>query len=74
MTYPTLAQVEAADRFHLCEWSRFLPSPGEMAAGTEDFPAVLEREAQVMHRIVTRLRDMGGMTPSISKALGWEKR
>lgn len=60
MQFPTLEQVEAADRFQLCRWHRFLPS------------ATNEQDHQIQNRIYCRWREAGGFTPEISKAIGWE--
>lgn len=73
MTYPTLEQVNAADRRQVCTWYRSLASPGWWAVGKEDFREVLEREAKVMDRICERLKELGGFTPEISKSIGWDK-
>ena len=54
----TLAEVESADHEQLCRWWRFLPS---MRVGDP-----------VSDRLVQRLKDLGGMTPEISKRIGWE--
>lgn len=56
--YPTLKEVENADRRQICSWYRFLPSP--------DKPEKVE----VMNRIVERFKQFGGFTPEISKELG----
>lgn len=72
MTYPTLEQVENADRTQLARWYRFLPSPGRLAIGTSDFQAVMDREVAAMKRITDRFVAMGGFTPEISKAIRWE--
>lgn len=58
MEYPTMKEVEKADRTQLCRWYRFLPSP--------------EREAQavILKQIVRRFKEAGGMTPAISKEIG----
>lgn len=75
MKYPTLKEVEAAGRYDLCRWARFLDSPG-LSAVYED-PEVLEaqskREAIISTRISERLKEFGGFTPEISKSLGWRK-
>ena len=73
MTYPTMEQVESADQVQLCRWHRFLSSPGMGAIGKKDFAVVMEKEALVMVRIQERLKAAGGMTPAISKEIGWEK-
>lgn len=59
MNYPTLEQVEAADRYTLCKWMRFLHLTGD------------EAEQEVMLRICERHKESGGFTPEISKRLGW---
>lgn len=84
MAYPSLEQVEAADHEQLTRWSRFLPSPGASAipddpgeGGTlpdgwqERVEQVRLAEAPVLDRILRRLQDLGGMTPELSKRIGW---
>lgn len=71
MTYPELAAVESANKIQLARWMRFLPSPGEAAAGTGAFHTAFEREAAVMERIIKRFAEAGGWTPEISKTVGW---
>lgn len=77
MTYPTLEQVEAADRVQLCRWYRFLPGPGMAAidsgAETDICYAEIDREAKVMDRIVARHKELGGFSPEISKLIGWKE-
>ena len=72
MPYPTMEEVDAASRTQICRWYRFLPSPGIAAAGTDKFDAALERELPIMKRISDRYKELGGFTPEISKALGWD--
>lgn len=60
MDFPTIDQVNQADHIQLCKWQRFLPS-----AGTE-------QERVVQTRIWDRYRENGGMTPEISKRIGWQ--
>ncbi len=60
MQFPTLEQVEAADRYQLCKWHRFLPS-GEN-----------EKEYKIQDRIFARWKEEGGFTPEISKSMGWK--
>ena len=74
MNYPTMEEVEKADRLTICRWFRFLPSPGTRAIGKPNFNEVLEEEVKIMNRIDGRLKEFGGFTPEISKALGWEAR
>lgn len=69
--YPTMEQVESANRFQLARWTRFLDSPGMKFIGTDQFEAALDREVAIMNRICERFQEMGGMTPEISKLLGW---
>ena len=73
-----MEQVEGADIVQLCRWSRFLPSPGQNAIGkdeswfdNETFETLMQREAAVMNRILERQKELGGMTPEISKRIGW---
>lgn len=75
MDYPTIDQVNAADRERLCTWWRFLQSPGTQAFVTSPDPveisAAIDREALVMQRIRERFFEAGGFTPEISKRIGW---
>ncbi len=68
--YPTMDEVEKASHYQICSWYRFLDSPGLRSIGEEDFNEVLEEEGKIMDRITARLKEFGGFTPSISKALG----
>jgi hypothetical protein len=61
MNYPTIQQVEQADREQLCRWYRFLLSP----SSDEQFHA--------MEAICDRLRALGGFTPELSKKIGWKE-
>ena len=78
MKYPTMEQVESARIMQLCEWTRFLPSPGQNAIGKDEawfndetFDSIMQREVAVMDRILERQKELGGWTPQISKSLGW---
>lgn len=71
MDYPTLQQVEAADREQLGEWYRFLKSPGLAYLDSPDFNKKLEEEGEIMDLIVMRFKAMGMFTPELSKKLGW---
>ena len=73
MTYPTLDEVNAANRSQICCWVRFLKSPGAEAVGRADFHQVLDAEAAIMDLICKRLQELGGFTPEISKQIGWER-
>ncbi len=59
MNFPSWQEIEAADRYTLCKWHRFLPS------------AMLEEDRDKQNRIYDRWVEAGGFTPEISKALGW---
>lgn len=69
--YPTMEQVEEADREQLAKWTRFLPSPGFGSIGKPDFLEAIEREKGIMDRIMERFHELGGMNPKISKKIGW---
>ena len=70
-SYPTIDEVNKSDRRQICAWYRYLPSPGSSAIGQPHFQMTLEREVVIMDRIVERFHELGGMTPAISKAIGW---
>jgi len=55
--FPTLEEVEKADKEQLARWYRFLPS-GETA------------EQKIMKRIAERFEKLGGMTAELSKKIG----
>lgn len=55
--FPTLQQVDKADKEQLARWYRFL-------LGTTD------EERKTLRRISQRLHDLGGMTPELSKKIG----
>lgn len=73
MRYPKIEQVEQATREQLCEWSRFLPTPGE-AGGRKDWHERVRSERRILNLILERLHDAGGMSPAISKDVGWDPR
>ena len=58
LKYPTLEQVNATSYIQLAEWYRFLPSPKN-------------EDLAILNRICERFKELGGMTPEISKAIGW---
>ena len=70
-SFPTMEDVEAADRIQLAKWYRFLPSPGMSAVGQDDFVEISENQRKIMSRIIERFQEMGGFTPEISKKVGW---
>jgi DNA-directed RNA polymerase subunit RPC12/RpoP len=74
-TYPDAGEVERATPEQLAKWHRFLPSPGEVAVPLDDrdeFERVLRWEAAILDRIEARFKEVGGMTPQLSKAIGWK--
>lgn len=62
MTYPTIAEVEAADKLQLAKWYRYLPS-----ANAEDKKSVV-----ILSRIIERFKAEGFWTPELSKQVGWD--
>jgi len=76
VNYPTMEEVEKADRIQLCRWYRFLPSPGSSAIGNPglNFRRLLAKQIPIMDRIAERLKEFGGFTPEISKLIGWENK
>jgi len=58
-TYPTKEAVESADRYELCKWHRFLRSPEN------------DTEVELNQLMFKKWKEVGGFTPEISKALGW---
>jgi hypothetical protein len=75
MNYPTMYEVEAADHRQLCEWHRFLGTPGRSAAGRSyrEFVSVIEAESKIANKINERFLAGGGMTEDISESLGWTR-
>ena len=71
MNYPTLAEVEDASHVQLARWHRRLPSPGQLAIGTAAFADLIVEQSAIIRRIMERLGALGGMTPEISKEIGW---
>ncbi|MCK4815453.1 hypothetical protein KA005_06765 [bacterium] len=73
MRYPTIDQVEKADRLQLARWSRFLKSPGHCAIGQdrELFERTMCSQKGILDRIIVRFAELGGMNPTISKCIGW---
>jgi hypothetical protein len=56
--FPTLEEVETADKEQLARWYRFLPS-GETLA-----------DQKIMKRILERFEKLGGMNAELSKKIG----
>ena len=57
--YPTEEQVLIADRYYICMWHRFLRYPQN------------DEELSRINLITSRFKELGGMTPEISKSLEW---
>ncbi len=57
--FPTMEQVEKASHADLARWHRFLP--------IGDTP----QQKKIMKRIDERFKKLGGMTPEISKRIGY---
>lgn len=57
--FPTMAQVETADLEQLARWFRFLPS-GDT-----------REQQKIQDRIGERFKALGGMTPALSKKIGF---
>jgi hypothetical protein len=56
--FPTIEEVEKADKEQLARWYRFLPS-GETTA-----------DQKIMRRIAERFEKLGGMTAELGKKIG----
>jgi hypothetical protein len=56
--FPTIEEVEKADKEQLARWYRFLPS-GETAA-----------DQKIMRRIAERFEELGDMPAVLSKKIG----
>ena len=69
MNYPTLTEIETADRIQIARWYRFLPSPGANHLSHKHFLDQCHREASLMDRINERFEELGGMTHEISKII-----
>jgi hypothetical protein len=57
--FPTIAEVEKASRDQLAKWYRFLPS-GDT-----------KEQQSVQDRVAERFKKLGGMTPALSKKIGF---
>jgi len=57
--FPTMAEVDKASRDELAKWYRFLPSGGT------------GEQQRVQDRIAERFKELGGMTPELSKKIGF---
>jgi hypothetical protein len=56
--FPTMAEVDKASREQLAKWYRFLPSGDR------------NEQQRVLARISERFKELGGMTPALSKKMG----
>lgn len=61
MIWPSIEEVEQADREQVCRWWRFLPC------------ARTEKERKVIEAVSYAYDWHGGITPEISKKIGWEE-
>ena len=57
--FPNMEQVEKADREQLARWYRSLPSG--------DTP----EQRKIQNRLAERFQKMGGMTPELSRKIGF---
>ena len=57
--FPTMAEVEKASREQLAKWYRFLPSGNT------------KEQQRVQDRVAERFKELGGMTPALSKKIGF---
>jgi hypothetical protein len=57
--FPTMEQIEKADRERLAKWYRFL-----LFGDTSE-------QRKILHRLADRFQKMGGMTPELSKKIGF---
>jgi len=71
MQYPEIEEVESADRLQLAMWYRFLPSPATGFIGKPNFNEMLQKQKEILDRIIERFGNLGGMTPEISKSIGF---
>ena len=73
MKYPDKEMVEKADRIQIARWWRYLPSPGINHIDKNNFMEMCKHEANIMDLINKRFEELGGMTPELSKIIGWKK-
>jgi hypothetical protein len=57
--FPTMEQVEMADREQLARWYRFLPSRDT------------HEQKKIRDRLAERFKKMGGMKPELSRKIGF---
>jgi len=73
MKYPTIDEVYRANKIQLAKWVRFLPSPGKSAVGKDNFEKVMKEEGKILRLIMKLFEAQGGMSPNLSKTIGWNK-
>lgn len=61
MEYPTIEQINAANREQLCRWWRFLPF------------ANCDSQVDAINTLEIRFKEAGGFTPEISESIGWKE-
>ena len=73
LPYPSLAEVESADRLQLGQWYRFCASPGVAAIGKslKEFTLIADAEKVILKRIGERFTEVGGWDSYLSKEIGW---
>jgi hypothetical protein len=74
LKYPSLEEVAKAGLEQLVRWNRFLPSPGAelLKAVNLDSIKEVDRQRKVLESILRRISELGGITPEVSKKVGWE--
>jgi hypothetical protein len=58
--FPTMEQVEKADREQLARWYRYLATDADN-----------KEHQKIMRRLTERFEKLGGMTPDLSKRIGF---
>jgi hypothetical protein len=73
LPYPSLEDVEKADRRQLAQWYRFCASPGLAAIGKglNEFVMIANKEKAILKRIGERFTELGGWDSILSKEVGW---
>jgi hypothetical protein len=57
--FPNMDQVEKASHEQLARWYRFLPSGNT------------PEQEKIMNKIASRFKSLGGMTPEVSRKIGF---
>ena len=71
MNYPTMIEIDRADRITISRWYRFLPTAGVNHISKSNFHQKCNEETVLMDRINERFEELGGMTHEISKIIKW---